>query len=186
MYPEDKSPIDSPSAVWCLQNFLLEEVEHRIGPRLQDKKIYQPDWDEGGPHLRHTKEKDGAYAELAPNAQSNWFFCTYQLAHETVHLLTQNTDTGANIFEEGLAVRFSLDMLSKLGFDISDLPATENYKYALNNFDKLGDKKYVIAAEIRSQCGNYVDCDSEILKKAAPNLSDEDISALLNVKEMRP
>lgn len=107
------SPREDPCYLWTLQNELLKEAEHLLGPRDLAKKIYQPSWDNEGPHIRYTPNKDGAFAELGDNAVTDWRMAVYQLAHETVHLLDQHGGARTNILEEGVAVKFALDMLKK-------------------------------------------------------------------------
>ncbi|MGE4502603.1 MAG: hypothetical protein AB7D03_07020 [Thiomicrospira sp.] len=177
--PTDKT------ALWQLQQELLAEAEALFGERNKSKTIYQPSWDPDGPHIRYTPNKDGAFAELGNNAKNNWRLVVYQLAHETVHLLDQHGGERTILLEEGAAVRFSLDMMLKYGFDTTGLPLINSYQIALRLFDSLGKNPYQISNNCRSSAGNFNAIDSSLLKTENPSLTTEEITLLLSKPIMR-
>jgi hypothetical protein len=178
-------PKDNPSGLWQLQTKLMAEAERLFGARDCTKLIYQPSWDIEGPHLRYTPNKDGAFAELGYISKSDWKWAVYELAHETVHLLDQHGGDRTHILEEGAAVRFSLDMMAKYGFDSTGLPRLDSYKLALTMFNQLDDDPYSVARDCRSICGNFISIDEVTLKGKCPELDDCLISALLQRPVMR-
>lgn len=100
-------PIDDAASLWALQQELMRAAEDLLGPRDSTKKIMQPMFSTAGPHLCHTPNLDGAFAELSRNAEGYWPTVVFELAHETVHLL--NPTVGyTNWLEEGVAVEFSI------------------------------------------------------------------------------
>jgi hypothetical protein len=109
----------------------------------------------------------------------------YQLAHETVHLLDQHGGKQTHLLEEGAAVRFSLDMMAKYGFDTAGLPGTDSYKTALKLFDLLGNAPYSITKELRSTCGNFISIDEATLKAKCPKVAQNIIADLLTKSVMR-
>lgn len=149
------------------------------------KKIYQPSWDNDGPHVRYTPNKDGAFAELGFNAKSDWKMVVYQLAHETVHLLDQHGGKQTHNLEEGAAVQFSLDMMVKYGFDTTGLPELRSYKSALVLFNKLGGNPYSVAKSCRVECGNFILINEEVLNNKCPKIDKFVISELLVRPVMR-
>ena len=82
------TPGQDPSAVWSLQLQLLELAEGALGPRDGSRVMYQPVFADTGPNIRNTPNLDGAFAELSRSAEAYWPSAVYELAHETVHLLT--------------------------------------------------------------------------------------------------
>jgi len=181
----DLDPVHDPKRLWEFQIELMIEAENLFGMRDYTKKIYQPSWDVDGPHIRYTPEKDGAFAELGFNAKFDWRMVCYQLAHETVHLLDQHGGDRTHNFEEGAAVRFSLDMMNKYGFNTDGLPVLESYKSALALFNQLDENPYTIAKNCRRNCGNFISFTEASLKDQCPELDDEIISKLLQQVMMR-
>ncbi|RTE66119.1 hypothetical protein EH243_08340 [Amphritea opalescens] len=178
-------PVDDEPGLWRLQMEFMAEAERFFGSRDQSKKIYQPSWDVNGPYVRYTPSKDGAFAELGFNAKTDWKMVVYQLAHETVHLLDQHGGKQTHLLEEGAAVRFSLDMMKKYGFDTAGLPEVDSYKTALKLFDSLGNDSYLIAKELRATCDNFISIDAIEIKARCPDLSENIISEMLSRPVMR-
>ncbi|MCZ4311612.1 hypothetical protein [Vibrio atlanticus] len=181
----NSTPVDSPAVLWALQNDFLNEAQIRLGTRRKDKKIFQPSWDVDGPHIYHAATGDGAFAELSDNAKENWRLAIYQLAHETVHLLDQHYGDVTNLLEEGLAVKFSLEMLEKYGFEIGGLPSIESYKKALSLINQLGETSYEIANCCRQSYGDFFSIDLATLKRECPQINDTVLNELLEYPIMR-
>ncbi len=178
-------PVNDEPRLWQLQTEFMTEAEGLFGSRDQAKIIYQPSWDVDGPHVRYTPNKDGAFAELGFNAKTDWRMVVYQPSHETVHLLDQHGGQQTNLLEEGAAVRFSLDMMNKYGFDPAGLPEIDSYKAALKLFDSLGNEPYFIAKELRSKCDKFILIDATALKAKCPDASERIISKMLSKPVMR-
>jgi hypothetical protein len=178
-------PVDDGPGLWQLQTEFMAEAEKLFGLRDKTKIIYQPSWDIDGPHVRYTPSKDGAFAELGFNAKTDWKMVVYQLAHETVHLLDQHGGKKTHLLEEGAAVRFSLDMMTKYGFDTFGLPKIESYQTALKLFNSLGEDPYYIAKVCREICGNFISIDEMILKAKCPEINGSVIEELLSKPVMR-
>ena len=126
--PDGRPEVD-PQALWRLQNELLTLAESLLGPRDSAKKIYQPNFDSDGPHIRNTPNLDGAFAELSPNAAGYWPTVVYEMGHETVHLLNPDR-LGVNFLEEGMAVAFSLRAMERYGLPVEGI-REESYAKAL-------------------------------------------------------
>lgn len=178
-------PINDPISLWGLQGELLGMAEKTFGLRDTRKKVYQPSWNISGPHIRHSKTKDGAWAELGLNAKYNWKLTLYQLAHETVHLLDQCQEPQTNLLEEGAAVKFSLDMLNLYGFDSVGFPTLHSYLIALNTFNKISLDPYAVSKSCREICGSFLSIDKETLIKVSPEIKADIISELLLHPVMR-
>lgn len=182
---ERAKPVNDERGLWQLQTELIVEAEELFGLRDKTKKIYQPSWDNDGPHIRYTATKDGAFAELGINTKSNWEMAVYQLAHETVHLLDQHGGKRTHLLEEGAAVKFSLDMMTKYGFDTAGLPTLESYQTALKLFNELAEDPYSVARYCRAICGNFISINETTLNAKCPGIDTDVISKLLTKPEMR-
>ena len=79
-------PQSDPVRLWVLQQELLSWAEDLYGPRDESWRIDPPQRAKKIPHVDFAAER-GAFARLAPNAQRDWSFAVFQLAHESVHLL---------------------------------------------------------------------------------------------------
>lgn len=160
MYQFDtRLPVDAPDALWALQNFLLEQVEARLGERDKLKTICQPTFHNEPPQLFHTGAYDGVFAKLSCNAKSYWPTAMYELAHETVHFLNPVIG-GANYLEEGLAVQFSVEMSST--FTVHPLrPDDGLYRKAVDMVGELPGNRYEVGKLCRSTFGS-LDSVSEL------------------------
>lgn len=155
MYPFAKElPRDDSVAVWALQQYLLCQAELRFGSRDVSKKIYQPSFHGGAPQIINSASADGAWAVLSSNAGGYWPTAMYELAHETVHLLNPIIG-GAKYLEEGLAVKFSVEMSAITTHPME--PIDVFYKHALDLVNSLPSDPYAIAKTCRATCGS-LDC----------------------------
>ena len=178
-------PKDDDLKVFDLQNELLKEAEILLGSRDSSKKIYHPSWDNDGPHIRYSPSKDGACAELGTNAKNDWMMCVYQLAHEVIHLLDQHGGDQTTLLEEGIAVKFSLDMLEKYGFESTDLPTALTYKNALLTLNKIDSDPYKVVKKCRQLCGNFISIDKITLLSICTNIDESILDILLEKPIMR-
>ena len=170
-FSENDPNIDAP-AVWALQKFLMEEAEERFGTRDEGKKIYQPTFATGSPHIVNTPNLDGAFACLSDNAMSYWPSALYELAHETVHLLDPVTGY-TNYLEEGFAVLFSVEMSDEFTEDAQE-PDDSYYNEAWKLVSELSDEPYAAAQDIRGTFGSLANAEFEGMTALFPEV-DEDI-----------
>ena len=162
----DGRPEDDPQALWRLQNELLILAESLLGPRDSAKKIYQPNFDSDGPHIRNTPNLDGAFAELSPNAAGYWPTVVYEMGHETVHLLNPDL-SGANFLEEGMAVEFSLRAMEYYSLPIQQI-RDKSYAEALGLVRQLSPNVFAAGKLIRKTIGRLRDADAEVLQRLFP------------------
>lgn len=170
--------LDEP-AVWELQNFLLSKAEELFGIKDPAKKIYQPIFRPGQPHIINTPNYDGAFASLSEKASIYWPTTLYELAHETVHLL--NPIVGhTNYLEEGFAVLFSVDM-SKKYTDTPQKPDCPFYNEAWSLVCRLSDNPYEAATAIRREFGSLGAANAVKMAKIFPNVAVSTIQKLCSV-----
>jgi hypothetical protein len=170
-------PKDNPAALWELQTLLLREAELMLGDRDLLKKIYQPQFDEFGPHIRNTPNLDGAFVELSENAKRFWPSAIYEMAHETVHLL--NPVVGyTNWLEEGIAVDFSLHAQSVFSTAPVQSPALGAYKTALALVRSIPEGSFAIAKKVRATAGALSLATPDALTDLSPGM-DRSLAELL-------
>jgi hypothetical protein len=162
-------PDADPVQLRRLQSRLIELAEARLGPRDASKRIYEPKFHPDGPHLRNTPSLDGAFAELSPGARASWRIAVFELAHETVHLLNPSVGKTESVFEEGIAVEFSVVAQIALG-QSTIVPADDRYQPALQAVRRLPDDPFVIARRIRDRHGSLKGISVDDLQQAAPGL----------------
>jgi hypothetical protein len=105
----DAPPRACSDLLQALQTVFLEHAESLLGPRGGGKEIKWPGFEDADPRIRHSVDGESVCAMLSPRAGGSWLAAVFELAHETVHLL--NLVMGpASLYEEGVAVEFSLDI----------------------------------------------------------------------------
>lgn len=163
----DTYPGDDPSALWTLQHELLSLAESVFGPRDTSKTIFQPQFDDYGPHIRNTPTLDGAFVELSRHAEHYWPTAVYEMAHETVHLLDP-VPGNTNNLEEGVAVAFSLWVQPIYGFHMET--KTESYLYALELVRMLHSDPLEAGGRVRNNVGALSGCDERDLAALFPGV----------------
>lgn len=167
----DERPDQNPDLMWELQVKLDVCAQELFGKRNPDKLLFCPIFINDGPYVMNTR--DGGYAALSLNAAGYWPTAIYELAHETIHLLDPRlaypSGKGANWFEEGLAVHFSLAVSKEIG-DKSTKVNHEKYKKANQLFNRIGGDLFQKSKEIRSRCGHFSDAEVSDILAVSPSL----------------
>ncbi len=164
--PATPSPREDPSGLWSMQVHLLKLAEEILGPRDTSKLIYQPAFDDDGPHIRNTPNLDGAFAELSRKAEGYWPTTLYELAHETVHLLNPRPGIG-NWLAEGIAVAFSRYSEQRYGLD-NQCIGMDSYRRALELVSRLPPQPLAAGRLIREACGALNNATESILVTLFP------------------
>jgi hypothetical protein len=168
-------PCDRPEVLWALQGELLRHAEFHLGARDANMRMYQPQFGPPPPILIHSQSGDGAWARLSPIAAQSWSVATYEMAHETVHLL--NPVVGSTIFfEEGIAVDFSFQMSLKFfgGSEVAlqDAGMSLNYRQAWDLVRGLGGNVLTNGRTMRMRCGALGKVTVDALREAFPDRND--------------
>jgi len=172
-------PDQSPTEMAELQAKLDQLARNLFGPRK--KKLLTPKFVDGGPKVRFTVDDTGAYAELSLYAAGYWPTAIYELAHEIIHILDPRPlpplGKGANWFEEGLAVHFSLSALREMvgptvsGSFLEHLEKNnEKYYVAFQLFSELDEDVYTRAGQIRQSAGHFSDATAHDFMTVSPKL----------------
>jgi hypothetical protein len=119
---------------WTLASRLgdmLTYAEAMYGPRNQEYTILGIEFCDSGPRIWYPKSKNNIIVQLSFDALESETLALYQLAHESIHLLSPSGSSMANVLEEGLAVYFSWWYLEKsLGKDGKRVTNSDSYKAA--------------------------------------------------------
>ncbi|EHK9050398.1 hypothetical protein RH728_004173 [Vibrio vulnificus] len=168
----DLEPINSPSAMWALQQFMVLEVERRLGHRDAQKTICQPtfhDDPKAKPCIVNRFSLDGAWACLSVGSKTNWECAYFEIAHETVHLLNPVVGN-TNYLEEGVAVVFAEKMQQLQGIALTNIECPF-YKRAKLLVEQLPGGVFEAATKIREICGSLGVAKSSDLTSLFPTLN---------------
>jgi hypothetical protein len=102
---------------------ILEEAESLYGPRDRSYEILEPELFDGdhthGEYIQRNKIK----LYLSRRCADNYYYASYDLAHEAIHMLSPVFYGEATILEEGLATYFSHRYVKRLyGWNIERCP----------------------------------------------------------------
>lgn len=95
---------------WTLASRLgdmLHHSEKMFGERDKSFTILGIEFMQSGPRIWYPKNNKSIVIQLTPEALNSEAIALYQLAHESVHLLSPSGSANANVLEEGVAVWFS-------------------------------------------------------------------------------
>jgi len=102
---------------------ILEEAEALFGPRDRSYEILEPEIFDGdhthGEYIQRKKIK----LYVSRRSADNYYYASYDLAHEAIHMLSPVFYGEATILEEGLATYFSHRYVKRLyGWNIERSP----------------------------------------------------------------
>lgn len=175
-------PAQSPLQMAELQEKLDLCAQQFFGPRK--KQLFSPEFVEGGPNVRNTRDETGGYAELSLNAAIYWPSAIYELAHEIIHLLDPRPGypkgKGASWFEEGLAVHFSLYALERIveptisAYFLEHLKKNQKYYTAFKLFLEFDEDEdvYSRARQIRQKAGHFSDASAHDFMTVSPSVHE--------------
>ena len=172
----DTNPRDDPAGLWALQLELLAMAESTLGPRDSSKKLYQPQFSDGVPHIFNTKNPDGVIVRLSRNGERYWPTVVYEMAHETVHLLNP-IPGNANNLEEGVAVAFSMVVQPLYGICIP--PQMKSYLYALGLVVALPGGPLEAGKHVRERAGAFSVATVQDMEALFPSVDGAVLSKLV-------
>ncbi|HIO91502.1 MAG TPA: hypothetical protein EYG68_01500 [Leucothrix mucor] len=112
---------------WTLTSRLgeiLHNAEQRYGKRDTSWTILGIEFtNQNQPEIWYPSPSDGrkhVIIQLTKKASQDKKSALYQLSHEVIHLLSPAGRDGSSVFEEGLAVYFSISNMQAMNYDISE------------------------------------------------------------------
>ncbi|EOC3062502.1 hypothetical protein ACVS9S_003239 [Cronobacter dublinensis] len=123
---------------------MLSELETRYGPRDPSWTFVGVAFSYKGPMLWYpgsfqTPHPKNVIIHLSAQSFSNYESAMFELSHECVHLLAPSGGRHAPVMEEGLAYRYSREILARVFGHPLDKPYVEagNYEAAGRSVEKL-------------------------------------------------
>jgi hypothetical protein len=175
--------------VWQLR--LLERAQECFGPCSGSKQFHCHRFDPTGPLVRHTADGTGVLVVLSMGAAKDWRAAVFELAHETIHLFDP-VKGNARIFEEGVAVLFSLEIAREVfgdGGHDAGLCATlkhSSYREARDLMRKLGPDALTKVRAVRERCGGLSQVTVDHLREVYPGQEDATLQRLCEEFAGRP
>lgn len=154
-------------------------AEEFFGGRDKNFTILGIEFNETGPRIWYPKNNGNIVIQLTPDALNSEAIALYQLAHESVHLLSPSRGAHANVLEEGVAVWFSWWYVKKvLGIDAHEFTDEANYLTAGLLVEKILTVRPDFYKEARQLCPRIWEITSELIRDLCPELSDEEAKLL--------
>ena len=172
----ETNPRDDPSGLRALQQELLAMAEAYLGPRDSSKKLYQPQFIDGVPHIFNSKNPDGVVVRLSRNGECYWPTVVFEMAHETVHLLNPITGN-TNYVEEGVALAFSLGVQPFYGICVQT--SMKSYLYALQLVAMLPGGPLEAGRRVRERVGALSAATVQDLERLFPGVEGSLLSKLV-------
>jgi hypothetical protein len=97
---------------------MLREIEGRYGTRDRDWTLLGIEFGGSRPCLWYPGDCGYVSIKLSDNARTDPQRAFFQLAHETVHLLSPTGKRNALVIEEGLATIYAREMCQRLGVNL--------------------------------------------------------------------
>ncbi|WPU63552.1 hypothetical protein [Peredibacter starrii] len=167
---------------WTLASRLgdmLTYAEEMFGPRNKDFTILGIEYCESGPRIWYPKSKKNIVIQLSDSAKTSEVLALYQLAHESIHLLSPSGSMTANVLEEGLAVYFSWWYVEKaLGLEGKSITNSESYKLAGLLVERLLRLNPDFFLEARGICPRPWEITENQILKLCPEIDSRDVAIL--------
>ncbi|MCJ8348536.1 hypothetical protein [Moritella sp.] len=97
---------------WTLTSRLADMLEKSkliYGERDKSFTVLGIEFEENGPQVWYPFSSEYIAIQLSNHSKDDMICGCYELAHESVHLLSPLGKRGANVLEEGLATKFAID-----------------------------------------------------------------------------
>ncbi|RYX86630.1 hypothetical protein EON83_00160 [bacterium] len=151
---------------------MLTDAETLFGERDKEYSIIGIEFHQDGPQTIFPEGHKLIAIQLSFRALDNDAIACWQLAHETIHLLSPLGKQGANILEEGLATYFSrLYLQKKLGVGGQAPPG--NYRQADELVTRLLLLNGNAVREMREHQPTISHITPDIIKIVCPNFPDD-------------
>ncbi|HWI56310.1 MAG TPA: hypothetical protein VNZ22_03735 [Bacillota bacterium] len=175
------TPIEN-GFTWTLASRLgdmLHLAEDLFGARDASYTILGVEFVADLPRLWFPGNRRHVVVQLHSSAAMDMSRACYQLAHETVHLLSPNGGGAASNLEEGVATYFAGYYMRTQFHQPNWHPELPSYKRALEMLAPRLDQDARCIRRLRGQCLPFSRIPKEALRVEFPELSSADLSFLL-------
>ena len=168
---------------WTLPSLLsnmLHTAEELFGPRDMSYTVLGIEFENNGPQVWYPGNRKHIVIQLNPTGNSIYNLC-YQLAQETVHLLSPTGRDDANNLEEGLSIYFAHDYMEQVMKHPIPYPKEDSdYKKPFEEVKPLLDDDPECVKKLRAEEPAFSKFTQEQMCKVFPNLNSETIDFLLS------
>lgn len=173
---------DDSGYTWTLASRLgemLQMAEELFGPRDSSYTILGVEFIVGIPQIWYPGNCKHIIIQLNQSAATNILQACYQMAHETVHLLSPTGGNNANNFEEGVACSFAAYYLRNKLSAFNWGPTLQSYKQALALIAARLDEDIYCVRRLRERQPSFSEISAEQIKAEFPNLTSENVDFLI-------
>lgn len=151
---------------------MIDMNQNLYGERDMSYTVLGIEFSAEGPMIYYPQGGGKIIIQLSLSAATYPNRAYYQLAHESVHLLSPSGGRNANNLEEGLAVRFSNIYLQYIG--LAPMRCIDpKYSTAADAVEALMKPDLDVIKKIRKDEPRMYKITKDLLKKHAPHLTDE-------------
>ena len=163
-----------------LHGQILPKVERLFGKRDPNYTLQGIEFHPAGPMIWYPSCQK-IIIKLKPNAKNSFRIALFQLAHETVHLLSPTSGPNANNLEEGVATWFSNCYLKSLGYKEIPLCSERDRAYIrpLKLVKPFLDKDPCRVCRIRKCQPSFSEMGVADIRREFCSLSEEDLKFLV-------
>ena len=168
---------------WTLASRLgdmLHIAEKLFGPRDPSYTILGIEFGPDNPRIWHPENRRHIVIQLSPSAATNMSRACYQMAHETVHLLSPTGGKNANYFEEGVACYFAAYYMKNKMNEPCWLPDLPSYKRALELIKSRLDEDIYCVRRLRDRQPSFPKMGREEISAEFPDLTSTKVDFLIS------
>ena len=173
---------DGSGYTWTLASRLgdmLRMAEELFGQRDSSYTILGVEFIVGVPQIWYPGNCKYIIIQLDEFAATNMSQACYQMAHETVHLLSPTGGNHANNFEEGVACYFAAYYMKNRLNECNWRPTLQSYKQTLALIAPRLDEDISCVHRLRERQPSFSEISGEQISAEFPNLTSEDLDFLI-------
>ena len=168
---------------WTLASRLgdmLHIAEKLFGPRDPSYTILGIEFVSDNPRIWYPGSRGHIIIQLSPSAATNMSQACYQMAHETVHLLSPSGGKNGTNFEEGVACYFAAYYMKNRMNEPCWLPDLPSYKRALELITPRLDEDIYCVRRLRTHQPSFPKIGREEISAEFPDLTPTDVDFLIS------
>lgn len=150
-------------------NLALDEIEQMFGKRNHSRKMLPVEVHPNVPQVFYP-DHNSVQIKIGDTCIKENHRAYYQLGHEAVHLLSPVYFGVATVLEEGVAVWFSHDFMSRHSGNIWDSSGDDKYDRAWNLVEQLLAESKGALKDIRDKFGCFSPLTADNILEVVPNL----------------
>lgn len=173
---------DGSGYTWTLASRLgemLQMAEELFGQQDSSYTILGVEFIVGIPQIWYPGNCKHIIIQLDQDAATNMLQACYQIAHETVHLLSPTGGNNANNFEEGVACYFAAYYMENRLNAFNWEPTLQSYKQALALIAPRLDEDIYCVRRLRERQPSFSEISRKQIIAEFPNLTSDNVDFLI-------